>query len=323
MTSTNFSDAAAQLATELEDAGIDADPDELEADMTRAVEDFYLSEEEAIRTVKNNRTPDNADIDSILGGGNSVVTIDELAEHHEQATDSAWVTLEAVQVMGTWQVDHNAIDQKVEVADETGRCEITVWQNEDSPTFSEGEVVRLENVPTDEYQGSYNIKIAPEQSVVERVDADVDPAENLHQVSGRVVAAREGLIERCSAEECNRTLDKGRCEEHGAVDGEHDLRLKLVVDNGVEAHNVMLNREMVEEVLGTSLDEQLAHLEDTLDRDTTNEAIQEDIIGAEMSVEGPEMYGYIIADEFALLESIEAGTVNAALVKAREAKPEF
>lgn len=322
MSSNKFSDAAEQLATDLAEEGIDADVDEIEADMVEAHEKYRLDEDEAIRTVVENRSPSESDISALVGNSNEVITIDELEAAHINASDSAWVTLDAVQVMGTWDVDHSSIQQKAEIADSTGRCQVTVWAADGQPTFEEGDVVRLENVPTDEYQGNYSVKIAPEQSVVEAVDADVDPADNNIIASGRVVNADDGLIRRCGHEDCTRTLDDGRCEEHGEVDHEDDLRLKVVIDDGQDAYRALLNREAVETLTGMTLDEAVTMAQDALDRDVPSGEMQDAILGSELAVEGPEMYGYILAEEFGTIESVEADTVDAALQKARKARPD-
>jgi len=322
MSDSKFSDAAAQLVNDLADDGIDADQADIEADMVEAHEKYSLGKNEAIRTVVENRTPSDSDISAIGGGSNDIVTIDELEASHESADDSAWVTLEAVQVMGTWDVDHSSIAQKAEIADSTGRCQVTVWAGDGQPTFSEGDVVRLENAPTDEYQGDYSVKVAPGQSVVEAVDAEVEPADDSVRLSGHIVKADEGLVKRCAHEDCTRVLENGRCEEHGEVDFDYDLRLKVVVDTGQSAHRVLLNQEAVEDLTEMSLDEAVSIAKEQLDFTPANNAMQDSILGAELTVEGPEMYNYLLAQDYGMVTSVDADTVDASLQKARRARPE-
>jgi len=324
MSDIDYTTAAESLATELENEGVDADVDQLEEDIRTNANDFGLGLEEAVRTVANNRQPSEGGINPFAGSNDDpVISLADLEEEHEAAEEgeAAWVTIEAAQVMGTWVPDHDSIHQKAEIADETGRTVVTVWDGEGQPTFEEGEVVRLENVPTDEYQGRYSINVAPGQSVVEQTDAEVSPADDTESVSGRVVRVQDGLIKRCGAEDCSRTLRNGRCSEHGDVDGSYDLRLKVTLDNGVETHEINFNREAVEDLMDTTLEEQVEVAQDALDTDIPGENMAEELLTDQMMVEGPEMYGYILAEEFGLIGSADGDDINEALVEAREARP--
>ncbi|RLM94327.1 replication factor A [Haloarcula sp. Atlit-7R] len=324
MSSIDYTTAAESLATELENEGVDADVGQLEEDIRTNATEYGLGLEEAVRTVANNRLPSDGDINPFAGSSDDpVISLADLEEEHEAADDgeAAWVTIEAAQVMSTWVPDHDSIHQKAEIADETARTVVTVWNGDGQPTFEEGDVVRLENVPTDEYQGRYSVNIAPGQSVVEQTDAEISPADDTESVSGRVVRVQDGLIKRCSAEDCSRTLRNGRCSEHGDVDGDYDLRLKVTLDDGVETHEINFNREAVEDLMDTTLEEQKGIAQDELDSDIPGENMAEELLTGHMMVEGPEMYGYILAEEFGHISGVDADAVNEALVEAREARP--
>lgn len=328
MSDIDYTTAAESLATELENEGVEADVDELEADIRTNANEYGLRLEEAVRTVASNRKPSDGDINPFAGNSSDpAVSIADIEDEHEAAgTDedgedqAAWVTIEAAQVMGTWQADHSSIKQKAEIADETGRTVVTVWVGDDQPTFEEGDVVRLQNVPTDEYQGRYTLNIAPGRSTVEQTDADVSPADDTESVSGRVVRVQDGLIKRCAEEDCSRTLQNGNCSEHGAVDHEYDLRLKVTLDDGVETHEINFNREAVEDLMDTTLEAEIEVAQDALDTEVPGENMAEELLTSQMMVEGPEMYGYILAEEFGLIGTVGSEAVNEALVEAREAR---
>ncbi|MDT3437802.1 replication factor A [Haloarcula sp. 1CSR25-25] len=328
MSDIDYTTAAESLATELENEGVEADVDELEADIRTNANEYGLRLEEAVRTVASNRKPSDGDINPFAGNSSDpAVSIADIEDEHEAAgTDedgedqTAWVTIEAAQVMGTWQADHSSIKQKAEIADETGRTVVTVWVGDDQPTFEEGDVVRLQNVPTDEYQGRYTLNIAPGRSTVEQTDADVSPADDTESVSGRVVRVQDGLIKRCAEEDCSRTLQNGNCSEHGAVDHEYDLRLKVTLDDGVETHEINFNREAVEDLMDTTLEAEIEVAQDALDTEVPGENMAEELLTSQMMVEGPEMYGYILAEEFGLIGTVGSEAVNEALVEAREAR---
>ena len=72
--------------------------------------------------------------------------------------------------------------------------------------------------------------------------------------SGVIVAVRSdsGIIQRCP--ECRRVLREDACAEHGVQRGNEDLRLRLVLDNGVSNASLLLARTPAESYLGIDLD---------------------------------------------------------------------
>jgi replication factor A1 len=93
-------------------------------------------------------------------------------------------------------------------------------------------------------------------------------------------------------------LQNGRCSEHGEVDGEFDLRVKGVLDNGTDVHEVIFNQEMTEELAGVSLDEAKDRAMDALDTTVVANDISEKILGRYYRISGPELGRYVLADEF-------------------------
>jgi replication factor A1 len=77
-------------------------------------------------------------------------------------------------------------------------------------------------------------------------------------VTGLVVDLRggSGLIFRCP--ECNRSVLGGECANHGKIEPVHDLRMKIVLDDGTGATGAVINRELTEKLTGVTLEDAVA-----------------------------------------------------------------
>ena len=324
MSDIDYTQTAESLQTELEDEGVEVAVDTLEDGIREGVETYHLDLSEAVRTVANKYTPDDSssvNVPQLGGGDNEQVAVEEIPDLHENAdNESAWVDAE-VEILSTWTIDADSVAQKAQIADSTGKAELTVWASADAPSLSEGDIVALGNVPTDEYQGTYSLKLTSD-STVEFLDEDIDAVDNLEHVEGRVVQAREGLVDRCGHDDCTRVIDNSHCPDHGSVDDEKDLRLKLTIDDGQSARDVVLQRPEAESALGVTFEDAMDILNDTLDVEETNDMLTESIIGKRVSASGPEIYGSIQAEEVVVADAVLGDMdVDAMLVEAREARP--
>ncbi|MFB6177808.1 MAG: hypothetical protein ABEI99_11825, partial [Halobaculum sp.] len=124
-----------------------------------------------------------------------------------------------------------------------------------------------------------------------------------------------GLIKRCPEDECTRVLQNGRCSEHGQVDGQFDLRVKAVLDDGEAVHEVIFDEEATEQLTGISLAEAKQMAQDALDTTVVEEEIRELITGRYYRVSGPVLGRYVLADEFS--EETETPDAEATLIRAR------
>ena len=93
-------------------------------------------------------------------------------------------------------------------------------------------------------------------------------------------------------------LQNGRCSEHGEVDGEFDLRIKAVLDDGDTTQDVLFNKDATEELTDLTLAEAKQMAKDALDTSVVADDIGEDILGRYYRVGGPEMGRYLLANEF-------------------------
>ena len=154
------------------------------------------------------------------------------------------------------------------MADDTGKVQFSAWNNHN---LKEGETILITNAYIRGWKGIPQLNIG-DRSEVSRVDdpfgnADLGTSSNktLREiaesgggldvtVSGLVVDLRggSGLIFRCP--QCNRSVLGGECANHGKIDPVHDLRMKIVLDDGSGAIGAVLNRELTEKLTGVTLE---------------------------------------------------------------------
>jgi len=323
MSDIDYTETAESLQNDLADEGVDVDVDTLEQNLRDCVETYSLDEAAAVRTVASKYTPDDESVNVTPAGAeeNEHIAVADIAQRHDNAErESAWVDA-TVEVLSTWTIDADSVAQKAQIADDTGKAELTVWASADAPALSEGDVVALGNVPTDEYQGTYSLKVTSD-STVEFQDEDIDAVDNLEHVEGRVVQAREGIVDRCTHDDCTRVINTGNCPDHPNADTERDFRLKLTVDDGHVARDAVLQQDEAEAALDVTFEDAMDILNDTLDVDDTNEMLHKGIVGKQVSVAGPEIYGSIQAEDIVVVENtLDDLDVDAMLVEAREARP--
>ena len=110
-------------------------------------------------------------------------------------------------------------------------------------------------------------------------------------------------------------LQNGRCSEHGEVEGEFDLRIKAVVDDGATVQEVIFDKETTEQLTGTTLEDAKDMAMDALDTTVVAEEMREAVLGRYYRVSGPTMGRYLLVDEFEQLTGpVDAESV---LIKAR------
>src|SRR6056297_153577 len=289
---THADEIAAQFSDHL-----DVDTDEVEDRLDQVVSEYKIPVDEARRTVTNSLL-DEADIDrDELGrGGAETVLVDEIDQ------DEQWVDV-TVKVVDLWEPRSDSISQVGLVGDESGRTKFVAFETSDLDELEEGKSYKLANVVTDEYQGDYSIKLNRTTTITE-LDEEVEVGDSTTTVEGALVDVQSGsgLIKRCPEEGCTRVLQNGRCSEHGEVDGEFDLRIKAVLDDGHEVQDVIFNREATEELTGIGLEDAKQQAQDALDTSVVADGIRTDILGRYYGVTGPTLGRYVLANEFEQLD---------------------
>ena len=213
--------------------------------------------------------------------------------------DEQWVDV-TVKVMELWDPTHDSIDQVGLIGDESGRLKFTKWTKAELPALDEGSIYELSNVITSEYEGRYSINLNS-RSNIEPVDGDIDVGADVKDVqrSAPMVAIQSGsgLIKRCPDEDCTRVLQNGRCAEHGDVDGEFDLRIKAVFDDGETVQYAIFDREATEAIAGITLEEAIEQAMDALDTSVVEESLIDVLVGRYYFVEGSIVGRYLLVNE--------------------------
>ena len=243
------------------------------------------------------------------GGGNERKQIADVDAAEE------WIDLTA-KVVDLWDATSDAVAQVGLLGDPTGTIKFTKWSKSDLPELEEGKVYDLRNVVTDEYQGRFSVKLN-RTTVIEESEADIEVGTDDVTVEGALVDIQSGsgLIKRCPEEDCTRVLQNGRCSEHGEVDGEFDLRIKGVLDDGNEVHEVIFDKEATEAFTGITLDEAKEMAKDALDTTVVADKMRAETLGQYYRVTGPQFRRYVLADDVEELDG--AVDAEATLIKAR------
>ena len=169
-----------------------------------------------------------------------------------------------------------------QIADPTGRCRMSAWSELPISEDQLPVTVRLKGVRVRAWQGIPDITVDTTDQVEilestpwdDALDLTNHTAEvELHDLangSSRVgvsttaviVSVREdsGFILRCT--ECRRVLREGACAEHGPNNGNSDIRLRLVMDDGRSSVSLLTNKAATLELLGMDEDQMKAAVDE-------------------------------------------------------------
>jgi replication factor A1 len=289
---TDLPTEAADIHEQFSDE-LDVSDGEIEERLDTLVNEYKVPLSEARRSVINTYL-DEAGLDRDAlggGGGNEEVDVADVDAPEE------WIDLTA-KLLELWEPRADAVAQVGLLGDETGTIKFTKWSKSDLPELEEGAVYRLTNVVTDEYQGRFSVKLN-RTTTIEELDEDIQVGDDAVEVEGALVDIQSGsgLIKRCPDDECTRVLQNGRCSEHGEVEGEFDLRIKGVLDDGEEVTEVIFDQEATEALTGITLEEAKEHAMDALDTTVVADDMREQLLGRYFSVTGPTFGRYVLADE--------------------------
>ncbi|MDR5656040.1 replication factor A [Halodesulfurarchaeum sp. HSR-GB] len=278
--------------------------------LDRLVTEYKVPLSEARRSVENHYLEEaGLEREDLSAGSETEVSVADIDQPEE------WVSLTA-QVVELWEPRSDAVGQVGLLGDASGTIKFTAWAKSDLESLEEGEVYRLDNVVTDEYQGRYSVKLNKTTEIA-HLDEEIEVGNNDTTMEGALVDIQSGsgLIKRCPVEDCTRVLQNGRCSEHGDVEGEFDLRIKGVLDDGREVQDVIFDREMTESLTGIDLEEAKQMAQDALDTTVVADEMEDTLLGRYYSVTGPIMGRYLLANE--VEELTEAVDPDDVLIRAR------
>ncbi len=153
------------------------------------------------------------------------------------------------------------------LGDETGKAQFTAWHDYQ---LKKDDVLKIKGGYVKTWKGIPQVSF-DEKATVEKLDSSTIPKKQIttHTVTlaelndqwgaldvetkGVIIEIRpgSGYITRCPT--CNRTIQKNTCPDHGEVTPVDDLRLKLIVDDGMGAVTTIIGKELTEHLLGKTL----------------------------------------------------------------------
>ena len=306
MSTRNLQEEAAKIIEQLP-SSVSVEEEEILEQIRTLVEEYQVPLDEARRSVKNDIARD-AGIDDLH-------TKEQTKKVEAITQPDHWVDI-TVKVVELWEPRSDAVGQVGLVGDETGQIKFTKWDKSDLESLSEGTVYEFENVVTDEYEGRLSVQLNSSTKIT-KLDKDIEVSEDTTEFTGALVDIQSGsgLIKRCPHESCTRVLQNGRCSDHGEVDGEFDLRIKGIFDDGETVQDVLFDREATEAVTNITLEEAKELAKDALDFEVVLNEIEEKIVGQYYRVSGPAMSRYILVNEFERLG--ETPDTESILIRAR------
>jgi len=214
-----------------------------------------------------------------------------------------WATVKG-KVVQLWENSHESIEQAGLIGDPTGVIKFTNWASSELPDMEEGKSYMLKNVVVNEWGGKIQIQLNRSSSI-EELDEDIKVGSLTSTYFGAMVDIQtgSGLIKRCP--ECKRALVKGACPEHGKVKGEYDLRIKAVLDSGTSTQDILINRELTEELAGLSLNTAIAMAADALDPGVVLDNLKHELVGRYYTVTGHKLDRYILVDSITPKTSLD------------------
>lgn len=292
-----LSDAAKRVVAEAEELGAkDIDPKYV-VDKLDALERFKVSKSESERSVVSGilrlrgiKRPKGA-----VGASNQLVAIATID------TPDRWINLRA-KCVELWDNDHDSIKQVGLIGDETNVIKFVSWQKADLAPIEADKTYSIENVVTNEYEGSFSVAFTKNTRITE-MDEDIEVGFVMLEFTGIMVNIQNGsgLIKRCGV--CNRAMVKGSCKEHGNVDGDHDLRIKAVLDNGLTTQNVLLNRERTEALTGITLESAKAIAIDAFDAEVVVDQMRGILIGQEFTAGGRHVGNTLLVESISRIDT--------------------
>ena len=213
-----------------------------------------------------------------------------------------------------------------DVADPTGKCRTSMWEEPPFDFESTPVVVRIKGARVRAWQGVPDITV-DNSSQIEILAAapwgeDVDLANNfvsveLHELAsgasrvgistkGTIVSVREdsGIIYRCT--ECRRVLRDGECATHGAQEGNMDVRLRMVLDNGKSTISLIVNKTATESLLGMKQDDISSNVSENGSMQFIQD-LRERLLGRELLANGrtivDEQGAMLLSDDVKLVET--------------------
>ncbi len=195
-------------------------------------------------------------------------------------------------VIQEWDITHERMLQSGLLADETGTVKFVIWKEEGRERLVPGMVYSLYYAMVDEFSGRYSLNLNSATVVPEEGDIAVSSGETRFTGALVHIALGSGLIKRCPVEGCNRVLSRQNyCPVHEIQPGFlYDLRIKGWLDDGKVTKEILVQREVTEQLTGMSMDQARELAENNpLGMDEVFLRVRDRILGRYFSCSGREI----------------------------------
>ncbi|TLZ53445.1 MAG: hypothetical protein E6K18_00140 [Methanobacteriota archaeon] len=220
-----------------------------------------------------------------------------------------------VKVSGEPKTVHSGV-----LADETGKVQFSAWKDFG---LAAGDAIHIEGGYVKSWRGIPQLSFDDRASVA-KLAAEALPAaeavsasprmwiEDLAERGGAVDATvrgilidikdGSGLVYRCP--ECRRVLRKNVCRIHGEVQGNADLRVKAVVDDGSGAITAVFGKELTELLLEKTVEECIAQAKEAMDQEVVRDELADLLIAQPVEVRGN-----VTSDDYGLMMIVDSARV--------------
>jgi len=291
-----------QVVLKFKKSGYEVNPKEISKRLELLIFEFKVPESEAIKTVINYLMKELDVSREQLSMESPFTKIGEISKPNQ------WVSFKA-KVVQLWDSGSPNVSQVGLIGDETGIIKFVTWAKAGKPEVKEGKSYLFRNVVTDSFGGRMQVNIN-RNSEIEEIAEDVELPPRELDVVGALIAIQQnsGLIQRCN--ECRRTISKGICPVHGKTAGHDDLRIKGVLDDGVNFYEIILNEDNIKSLTGIGLDEAKKIAEENLDRSAVIQTLRNKLLGKYMVVRGTKGERYLIVREIGFLKDEIGGKID-------------
>ena len=187
------------------------------------------------------------------------------------------------------------------IGDETGSVNFVIWASS-NPTkkLEEGKIYTSLFAACSKFNDKFSLSIVANETTESEGEMDVKTS-NVSMVGNIVIVSEgSGLIKRCTAEGCGRTLTRQNfCTTHEIQkDFKYDMRIKGVIDNGIDAKYIHASMKLTEKLLDTTMEKAIKLAENNpLGPEAILIDIREKLVGKYYRIEGNEIDGRIIATD--------------------------
>ena len=225
-----------------------------------------------------------------------------------------------VKFVEEWEVRSDRMMQTGLVGDETGLIKFVLWKDEKKEKLVPGQVYLIKNAKVDEYNGRLYLALNNSVYEVDELEADIAVRTIMDEYAGTIVQiySGSGLVKRYPMDGCNRVLSRQNfCPIHEVQNDFHyDLRINAVLDNGHKAYNVLIGREVTEQITGMTMDQAIdLASESPLGLEEVHAQFTEKLCGRYLRCFGNEFEGMVLVKsaEFIRLDpSVTAELMNRA-----------